>query len=235
MNRRTFLTTAGAASLAPLILTSRKSTAQTGTLDPNLIQACSDSHAAAIANMWAGTPTLQDWNDVIAAHTDLRTAVLASGVDAPFSGSVPDSVDPSAFDPGPATQYMQRLCPGFQASDLGYNLLADPATIAQACQLWQATGLSGGCSSAINQARVMKQAIQAQQGGGYAFGGFRPKAYTCAEDGAAIFVVSTALVVLTVMTGPAAVLAMAFWEGVVLWGGIGAGVWATGHSMFCAF
>ena len=76
MNRRTS-DTGGAASLAPLILTSRKSTAQTGTLDPNLIQACSDSHRSGY-RQHGETPTLQDWNDVIAAHTDLRTAVLAS-------------------------------------------------------------------------------------------------------------------------------------------------------------
>lgn len=259
MDRRAFLQTSGAASLAPFMLTSRKSTAQSSGLDPSLIQACSDSQAIALANVWAGTPAAQDWYGVINAHTSLRNAVLSGGFDPAFSGAVPDSVDPGAFDPGPTNQYMQNFAPGFNLSDYIGQVPTDPGSIAQACQGFQAGGLSGHCLSVIDRSRVMVNMLLhggRGGGGGYALSSLpRPSqfsatplaggvagppkpelyAYDCAGDGAAILAVSTVFIVVGLMAGPFGVLAMGFWVGFSVWGGVGAGVWALGHATVCPF
>jgi hypothetical protein len=65
--------------------------------------------------------------------------------------------------------------------------------------------------------------------------GPRVKGYDCADDGAMVLVVGTIFFVLAIMAGPAGVLAMAFWEGLALWGGLGAGAWALGHATVCPF
>lgn len=236
MNRRIFLKTAGAASLAPLILTSRKSTAQSSGLDPNLIQACSISNAVALGNLWAGTSSRDDWRGVINAHYNLQQAVLAGNLDPAFSGGVPDSVDVGAFDPGPPTQFMQQWQPSFQTWDTMnyYNLTPkDPSSIMQACQGLQTSGLSGHCATVIRQAMAMQRALSAPVGGlGFGMGG---GGMSCPGDAMANLAVGTAFVVIGLMVWPIGVLALAFWGPLALWGGVGCGVWALGHAAVCQF
>jgi hypothetical protein len=250
MNRRTFLTTAGAASLAPFVLTSRKSSAQASLIDPSLLANCAYASAVAFGNLWQKQSTPADWDSIVYQYDSLRTAVLASGSEPAFCGQFPDYVDPGAFDPAPATQTMQNWYdPSFQASDLMYyynRLPQDPTSITQACQGWQASGLSGACSSVITAATIMSQAAGGGSGG-LLFGRTLPRegltlredfgfgSYGCGHDGAAVLFTGIAFGVLAIMAGPAGVLAMAFWEGLALWGGIGAGVWGAGHSLFCPF
>ena len=86
MDRRAFLTSAGAASTLALTRGfGHKLYAQSSGLDPNLVSAVTYRHTLAINNAWgSGGPTPSDLSSLRSVLINMRNGVVNGGLDVPF-------------------------------------------------------------------------------------------------------------------------------------------------------
>lgn len=256
MNRRLFLTGAGVSTayVASRGFSGRKAYAQSGGLDPNITNAASTNSTITTANCWNGVFSGDDWRNLTGIHALMRQDVQNKGLDSAFVDAIGqvENLDPSVIDLQQLTSNIQVYQPSFQLSDMVnyFNMIPkDPTSLSNAMNGLRQGGLSGHLSGIISQCRVMAgyadtianggggQQMQARQRPLF-FGAPPPQPktnYNCQTDGALSFFFGTAMIVIAIMAGPAGVLAFAFWEGIALWGGIGAGVWSAGHVVNCGF
>ncbi len=181
----------------------------------------------------------------------MRGDVQNKGLDSAFvdaAGQV-GNLDPSIIDLQQLTSNIQIYQPAFQLSDMQayFNLIPkDPTSLNKAMNDLKQGGLSGHLGGIVNQCLKMEgYAANAAMGGG---GGMQtqPKLqllvqpprpmYNCEVDGAIVFALGTAMIVIGIMAGPAGVLALAFWGPLSFWGGVGAGAWGAGYVVAgCGF
>jgi hypothetical protein len=150
MNRRSFLTSAGATAACLATAggsTSRKLFAQ--DVDPGLLNACVDNNAIAAANMYYNSAGAGDFYGLAWANSTLAQHCRDTGVDAAFNQTAlwlsPGQLNPSQVDVAGVTANIQRFCPDLQVSDMQdiFNRLpTDPDSIASGLATVQQYGLS---------------------------------------------------------------------------------------------
>lgn len=122
MNRRSFLTTAGATAtcLAAGGPMSRKLYSQSG-LDPNIVNPCVDNNAITSANLHYQSVMPEDFmglawaNQTLALH--FQDTGFAANMDQTIAGISPSSLDPNNFDYNGVTANLNRYCPEMLVSD----------------------------------------------------------------------------------------------------------------------
>lgn len=251
LNRRVFLSGVGASAAYAM---SRGVYAQSsGGPDPNLVNAASSSSASTAGNCWNGVFSGDDWRNITGTHALIRQDVNNKGLDGPFISAAQSMgyIDPSVIDTTSILSGIQTYQPAFQMSDLQAYL----NTIPQDQDSLQATlanlrqgGLTGHLSNVISMSMKMAGYADAAAEGSGPGGMVKqklnpmfqppnpPPGYNCQVDGALSFAVASAFLIIGVMAAPeVAVLALAFWGPLSLWGGTAAGVWIAGHVVHCGF
>lgn len=264
MNRRLFLTGTGAAATAysayHWVKPQRAYAQASGALDYDIVSAATTNHTTTVANCYNGVANGDDWRNLQMIHSYMRADIGSKGLDDNFKQSMQSvsNVDLSTVDLQQVTSAVQVYQPAFQFADAQayYNLLPkDPGTLAGVVSGLQQSGIIELINEHMNRCAAMASFcdyVNGNQGGNggptamtkrkgptrnifYVDPPPNPAGYNCAIDGAASLGLGIAMAVIFVMAGPAAVLAMAFWEGLAAWGGLAATAWGAGHVVFCGF
>jgi hypothetical protein len=168
MNRRTFLSTAGATAAciaASGLVPSRKLFAQS-SLDQTLINNVTDTHAGAIANLYNNIGTMDDFYAMAWANSTLATHFTDTGFDAQFmqtiAGWTPDQIDLSQLDLTAATTIIQNFAPAYQLSDsqsLMSQFPVGPTDVANALGRLQQYGMASYLNSGATALQRMGASI----------------------------------------------------------------------------
>jgi hypothetical protein len=252
VNRRVFLHGAGASTayVASRTFSGSKLYAQSSGLDPNLVNASITDSTTAVANSWNGLFSASDWANLAGAHVRMSADVQNKGLDSAFVDAAGQmgTLDPSVIDLQQLTNSIQIYQPSFQLSDMQsyFNIIPkDPTSLNSAMNGLKQGGLSGHLQSLKSQCLKMEgyaaalamgsEGMQAQPKA-QPLGQIPRQMYNCETDGAIVFALGTAMLVIGIMAGPAGVLALAFWGPLTFWGGIGVGAWGAGQVIAgCGF
>lgn len=239
MDRRAFLTSAGAASTLALTRGfGHKLYAQQSGLDPNLVSAVTYRHTLAINDAWgSGGPTPSDLSSLRSVLINMRNGVVNGGLDVPFMQAAQSvsNIDSTMLpDWNVPLAQIQTIQPNFQMSDLQAaisNVPLDTASLQSSLQALQSNGLVYHLNVAIENITTIT-ASPNYSGGGEQVAG----KWGCPQDGLALLAVGTAFAVIFIMAAPEAgvvVLVAGFWGPLATWGGIGATAWGLVHGAVC--
>jgi hypothetical protein len=259
MNRRAFLTSAGATvgAVSTMGLSTKFLYGQATPPNPSIYNALIAAHCIAAGNYFYGTPSANDWWTVNNAATACANEWLSYGRDAGVKTGA-SQISPSQINTSNlnATQYLgtlqayqSRFTAGNVSEAVGY-VDGQGTLVSEVLSSFAQSGFSPYLTTIMQQSAKIAEglangSIPAVASRFSVHPAFRPPPpppggggkYNCETDGALIFGAGLAFATLSVMSlGSFDILAGAAWAGIAAWGGLGTTGWGVGHVVAgCGF
>jgi hypothetical protein len=221
-------------------------------------------NALCTGNSFAGIESADTWTNLGDIHTSLYNDCMAKNLDAtfiPLANQISSAqVSTALLNQQQVTQAVESFQPSFTLADLQayYSVLPlSTLNINAAINGLRTGGLSWALKNAAQRYHLMAYAIKTAKVAPephLVLAGLPPhptsptckpgspcdpsagSGYSCPVDGALVFAVGTAMLVIGVMAAPeVAILALGFWGPMSFWGGVGVGAWTAGHVSKCGF
>jgi len=245
MNRRSFLTTAGAATI-PLMLTSRKSYGAPLNINQGPFWNAGAFHASTIGNYYRGVRSSNDYHNLAIVYSQMLNVWKTSNLDVVLKpqyntvtqsmisstlyipihkiGNTIRSYNPAVTD-AMVTDTFNRIIYGSVINGIDYKTVV--------LNNIRTNGMAGY----IQNAAIMAGNVATLLGNPLPFypGPNKPNPYSTACKNSALGLVgfSLGLLVLTVMTDGLDLIVIAGWEAINFWANMGAGGWMLVHEMEC--
>ncbi len=245
LNRRSFLrTTAALAATAPLVLTSRKSSAAPLNINQGPFWNAGAFHASTIGNHYRGVNSVQDYHNLSILYSQMLNVWTSNKLDMilkPQYNTVTERMFNTLYIPihsiGNSIRTYNPSVTDAMVTDSFNNLLAGSIINGVDHKVIVLNNIrANGIASYIQSGATMagQTATRLGQPLPYYPGPGKANPYTpCQNSALGLFGLGTALIVITVMTDGLDLIVASGWAAVTYWGGVGAAGWSMVHEMMC--